>query len=65
MRLKELRLKKGVTQREVAKAIGINRNNYSRYERGEREPDILTLKHLSGYFEVSIDYIVCNDYIGG
>ena len=65
MRLKELRLKKGVTQREVAKAIRSNRNNYSRYERGEREPDILTLKQLSRYFEVSIDYIVCNDYIGG
>lgn len=61
MRLKELRMKKGVTQKEVAFAIGCSKCNYSRYERGEREPDLATLKLLSNYFRKSIDYIVCND----
>lgn len=61
MRLKELRLNKGVTQQEVAKAIGCSANNYARYEREEREPDNATLKSLSKYFGVSIDYILCND----
>lgn len=61
MRLKELRVKKGVTQQAVAEAIGCTANNYSRYEREEREPDNATLKRLSKYFEVSIDYILCND----
>ena len=60
-RLKELRVEKGYTQRQVAIAIGCSVNNYSRYERGEREPDIYTLKALSKYFEVSIDYILFND----
>jgi len=60
-RIKELRKQKGVTQRQVAIAIGCSVNNYSRYERGEREPDIYTLKALSKYFEVSIDYILFND----
>ena len=61
MRLKELRREKGVTQKEVAFAIGCSSGNYARYERGEHEPDIATLKLLSNYFKKSIDYIVCND----
>ena len=60
-RLKELRDRKGVTQRTVGEAIGSTKSNYSRYERGEREPDIFALKQLSKYFGVSIDYILCND----
>ena len=61
MRLKELRLQKGVTQEAVAVGIGCSANNYSRYERGEREPDIGTLKKLSKYFGVSTDRIIGND----
>lgn len=61
MRLKELRHRKGVTQQEVANAIGCSPNNYARYEREEREPDICTLKMLSKYFNVSIDHILYND----
>lgn len=60
-RLKELRLQKKVTQQDVADAIGCSANNYSRYERGLREPDNETLKRLSKYYGVSIDYILCND----
>ena len=60
MRLKELRTQKGVLQREVAECIGCSPVVYSRYVRGEREPDIDTLKALSKYFAVSIDYIVDN-----
>lgn len=62
MRLKELRTSKGVTQQAVAMAIGCSTNNYARYEREEREPDNYTLKLLSKYFGVSIDYILCNEY---
>lgn len=61
MRLKELRTQKGVTQKAVSEAIGCSPCVYARYERGARQPDITTLKQLSKYFGVSIDYIVCND----
>lgn len=61
MRLKELRQSMGVTQQEVAMAINCSANNYARYERGERAPDIDMLKILSKYFGVSIDYMVEND----
>ena len=60
MRLKELRQNRGVTQQEVANAIGCAESTYPKYERGERNIDIPTLKKLSKYFDVSIDYIVEN-----
>ena len=58
MKLRELREQKGVTQREVADAIGCTATVYSRYERGEREPDISTLCSLADYFEVSTDVLI-------
>ena len=58
VRLRELREQKGVTQKEVAKAVGCTPTVYSRYERGEREPDISTLCSLADYFRVSIDLLI-------
>ena len=58
MKLRELREQKGVTQKEVANAIGCTATVYSRYERGEREPDISTLCSLADYFEVSTDTLI-------
>ena len=58
VKLRELREQKGVTQKEVANAVGCTPTVYSRYEREEREPDILTLCRLADYFEVSIDSII-------
>lgn len=61
MRLKELRLKKGVSRSQVASAIGYSKSAYVHYENGTRDPNIATLKRLSKYFGVSIDYMVYND----
>ena len=61
MRLRELRENKGVTQQEIAKAIGCSTNNYSRYEREEREPDVYYLIKIADYFGVSVDYLICHD----
>ena len=58
MRLKELRVEKEATQKEVAEFIGCSPLVYSRYEREEREPDIDTLCRLADYFKVSLDYLV-------
>ena len=58
VKLRELREQKGVTQKEVATAVGCTPTVYSRYERGEREPDISTLCSLADYFKVSIDSII-------
>jgi DNA-binding XRE family transcriptional regulator len=63
MRLKELRIQRGVTQQTVADAVGCSTNNYSRYERKEREPDTDMLIRLADYFCVSVDYLICHDRI--
>ena len=59
MRLKELRVETGATQKQVADFIGCSSRVYSRYEREVREPDIDTLCKLADYFNVTVDYIVC------
>ena len=61
MRLKELRIASGTTQKDVADSIGCTAMVYSRYEREEREPDIEMLCRLANYFQVSIDYLVENN----
>ena len=57
-RLKCLREEKDITQEELSKIIGITTRAYQRYEAGEREPKLQTLKILALYYKVSLDYIV-------
>ena len=61
MKLKELRLQKGFTQRQIADYIGSLPSVYSRYENGDREPSIEVLILLSRFLGVSIDCLVENE----
>ncbi|NLB52051.1 MAG: helix-turn-helix transcriptional regulator [Syntrophomonadaceae bacterium] len=58
MRLKELRKKAELTQRELAGLLGVAQNTISQWELGEREPDNDTLKSLAKFFGVSTDYLL-------
>lgn len=58
LKLKELREKKGLLQKDVANYLKIARNTYSQYEIGAREPDIITLISLADFFDVSVDYLI-------
>lgn len=58
MRLKQLIQETGVSQRQVADAIGVTEPAMNHYINGRREPDIATLIKLADYFDVSIDYLV-------
>ena len=60
-RIRDLREDHDKTQQEIADVLGTSQTMYARYERGEREPDCVTLKQLSKFFGVSIDYILYND----
>ncbi len=57
-RLKELRLKKGVLQSEVAAYIGVNNSTYAYYERGTHNPTPETLCKLADFFGVSVDELL-------
>ncbi len=61
MKLYELRKIKKMTQNEIASYLGVSQNTYSQYENGLRNIDIETLKKLSNFFNVSIDYLVSNN----
>ena len=56
--IKKLREEKGITQAELSKHLKISPSTVGMYEQGRREPDIDTLKKLSDFFEVSIDYLL-------
>ncbi len=58
MRLKELRLKKGISQLKLAMDLSMNQNSISRYETGIRQADYATLIKFADYFNVSIDYLL-------
>ena len=58
-RMRELRLKAGLTQGQVARAIGTSQTMYARYERGASELPIRHLIRLADYYGVSTDYILC------
>lgn len=57
-RLKELRIKKGVLQSDVAAYIGVNNSTYAYYERGTHNPTPETLCKLADYFGVSVDELL-------
>lgn len=57
MKIKELRIQKKLTQDDISKIIKTNRQNISRYENGEVEPNIETLIKLADYYDVSLDYL--------
>ncbi len=57
-RLKELREAKGVSQEEVAAAVGLARLSVSNYERGTRTPDADILAKLAKFYAISSDYLI-------
>lgn len=56
-RLKQLREKKGVTQKDVADAIGATAQSIIAYEKGERIPNIDKAAKIARYFGVSLDWL--------
>ena len=57
-RLKSLRNRKGLSQAEFAKQIGVSKSSVNMYERGEREPNFETLETIADYFNVDLDYLM-------
>lgn len=58
IKLKILRKEKGMTQTQVADAVGLGRQAYAYYEKGEREPSTETLCKLADFFGVTVDELL-------
>mgnify|MGYP001350151169 FL=1 len=53
--LKDLRELKGLSQEEVAEALGMHQQAYSVYERGASVPSIRKAKEIADFFKVKLD----------
>ena len=58
MNIKDIRIRRGLTQAEVADSLGVSSVVYSRYETGTRQPSIDLLIQMADIFDVSVDYLV-------
>ena len=54
-KIKELRLRRGITQEVMAQHFGVTSQAVSKWERGVATPDISMLPAISAYFGVTID----------
>ena len=54
----ELRQDRGLTQKELGKALSVSTGTISNYENGVHYPDLEKLVQLADYFQVSTDYLL-------
>lgn len=57
-RIKELRTENGLSQEKLAKCLNVTRVAVSKWETGDRQPNIDMLKKIADYFEVSTDFLL-------
>ena len=60
-RLKELRIKKGATQDDLAELLKVKRQTYSAYERNISLPDITSIIVLASFFGVPLSYLLSDE----
>lgn len=57
-RVKELRIERGLTQKQLASKLGCAQSAVYYWETDKQEPSISSLKKLCELFEVSADYML-------
>ena len=60
-RIKELRDREGMTQKDVAEMIGVSQSTYSTYENGINYLNAERLEKLANIYGVSVDYLLGRD----
>lgn len=61
IKLKQLREKRGLSQAEVAQEIGISRQMYNKYERGDTEPSLSVIRSLCTLYAISYEELLGED----
>ncbi len=57
-RIKELRLEKGISQKRLADAIGVDKRAVIFWEQEVNEPKATYIRNLAEYFGCSADYLL-------
>lgn len=61
-RIKNLRKRYNLTQKELAKKLNISEQALALYEQNRRKPNPEMLKEIANIFEVSTDYLLNNEF---
>lgn len=56
-RLRQLRQRKGMSQRVLSELLGLSKNMVTRYENGKQAPSLTTIAAIAEFFGVSMDYL--------
>lgn len=59
-RLKELRLLKQLSQKQIADLLEIKLRTYQSYEEGRAEPSLLTVKNFCRIIHIKVDHFLIN-----
>lgn len=54
--IRNLRIDRGLTQKQVAEYLNVRQNTYSQYEIGVLNYPVEVLMKLADFYEVSVDY---------
>ena len=60
-RIRQLRLKNGLTQQEMADALMVTMRQYQNYEGGQAKPTIDGLVKIADFMQVSTDFLLGRD----
>ena len=58
VRLRRLREERRIKRYILSQRCGLHSDAIRRYERGEAEPDIQSIRAVADFFEVSVDYLL-------
>lgn len=50
-----------MSRKTLGELVGLSKNMIGRYEQGEQEPKLSTLKKLARFFGVTVDYLCGNE----
>ncbi len=57
-KIKQARLKAGLTQEQVAEALGVSRQTISNWENEKTYPDIISVVKMSDLYHISLDHLL-------
>ena len=60
--LRELRIERALTQRELGNKLGFCNQTISFWEGGQREPDLDSLVKIARFFQVSVSYLLGEEF---
>lgn len=62
-KLVELRKSSGLSQDELAERLDVSRQSISRWETGQAEPSLESLRAMCALYQVSADYLLMDDAV--